>query len=56
MRNFADESACPLCLACWECLAAERQQEVGMRSIVIVANSAAKLLDGWLVTSRGYSI
>lgn len=32
------------------------EQEVGMRSIVIVANSAAKLLDGWLVTSRGYSI
>jgi precorrin-3B C17-methyltransferase len=32
------------------------EQEVGMGTIVIVANSAAKLLDGWLVTSRGYSL
>ena len=32
------------------------EQEVGMGTIVIVANSAAKLLDGWLVTSRGYSV
>jgi precorrin-3B C17-methyltransferase len=32
------------------------EQDVNMRSVVIVANRAAKLLDGWLVTSRGYRI
>ena len=32
------------------------QQEVNMRSTVIVAGSTAKLLDGWLVTSRGYRL
>ena len=32
------------------------EQDVGMRSVVIVANSTAKLLDGLLVTSRGYRI
>ncbi len=32
------------------------EQDVGMRSVVIVANRSAKLLDGLLVTSRGYRI
>ncbi len=32
------------------------RQEVGMRSLVIIANSAGKLLDGRLVTSRGYRL
>jgi len=32
------------------------QQEVTMRSLVIVGGSTAKLLDGWLVTSRGYRL
>ena len=32
------------------------EQDVGMSSVVIVANSATRLLDGWLVASRGYRI
>lgn len=32
------------------------EQEVNMRSIVIVAGSAAMVLNGWLVTSRGYRL
>lgn len=31
-------------------------QEVNMRSLVIVGGSTAKVLDGWLVTSRGYRL
>jgi precorrin-3B C17-methyltransferase len=31
-------------------------QEVNMRSLVIVGGSMAKVLDGWLVTSRGYRL
>lgn len=32
------------------------EKEVGMRSVVIIANSTGKLLDGWLVTPRGYTV
>lgn len=32
------------------------QQDVNMRSLVIIGGSTAKLLDGWLVTSRGYRL
>ncbi len=32
------------------------EQEVDMRTIVIVGNSASKVLDGWFVTSRGYNV
>lgn len=32
------------------------EQEVNMRSLVIIANRAGKLLDGRMVTSRGYRI
>ena len=31
-------------------------QDVNMRSLVIIGGSTAKLLDGWLVTSRGYRL
>jgi len=32
------------------------EQDVNMRSVVVIANSTTELLDGWLVTSRGYRI
>ncbi len=32
------------------------EQDVNMRSVVIIANSTARLLNGWLVASRGYRI
>ena len=32
------------------------EQEVNMKSLVIIGGSTAKVLDGWLVTSRGYRI
>ena len=32
------------------------EQEVNMRSVVIIGGSKAKVLDGWLVTSRGYRL
>ncbi len=32
------------------------EQTIGMRSLVIIANSAGKLLNGLLVTSRGYQL
>ncbi len=31
-------------------------QEVGMRSVVIVGNSTSRIIDGWLVTARGYRL
>jgi precorrin-3B C17-methyltransferase len=33
-----------------------RQFNITMRSVVIIANSVTKLLDGWLVTPRGYRV
>ncbi|MEW6531362.1 MAG: precorrin-3B C(17)-methyltransferase [Thermodesulfobacteriota bacterium] len=33
-----------------------REFDITMRSVVIIANSIAKLLDGWLVTPRGYRV
>jgi precorrin-3B C17-methyltransferase len=30
------------------------EQEVGMRSVVIVGNSSTRRIDGWMVTLRGY--
>ena len=35
-------------------LAALPDQAVDMRTIVIVGNSTTRVLDGWLVTPRGY--
>ena len=32
------------------------EQEIGMRSIVIIGNSGTQLIDGWLVTARGYQL
>jgi precorrin-3B C17-methyltransferase len=32
------------------------QEEIGMRSIVIIGNSTTQLLDGWMVTRRGYPV
>ena len=32
------------------------QHDVGMRSVVIIGNSATRIIDGWLVTARGYSL
>jgi precorrin-3B C17-methyltransferase len=32
------------------------QEEIGMRSIVIIGNSTTKRLDGWMVTLRGYPL
>jgi precorrin-3B C17-methyltransferase len=32
------------------------QQEVNMRSVVIVGNSATRVIDHWLVTARGYRL
>ena len=31
-------------------------EEVGMRSIVIIGNSDTRLIDGWMVTARGYRL
>ena len=31
-------------------------EEITMKSIVIVGNSSAKILDGWFVTPRGYKV
>ncbi|MEW6114792.1 MAG: precorrin-3B C(17)-methyltransferase [Thermodesulfobacteriota bacterium] len=33
-----------------------REFDITMRSVVIIANSITKLLDGWLVTPRGYRV
>ncbi len=30
------------------------QQEVGMRTVVIIGNSSTRLIDNWMVTARGY--
>ncbi len=30
--------------------------EINMRSIVVVGNSSSKIIDGWLVTPRGYGV
>ena len=32
------------------------QQDVGMRSIVLIGNSTTRLIDHWLVTARGYQL
>jgi precorrin-3B methylase len=32
------------------------EQEIGMRSIVIVGNSATQVIDGRMVTARGYDV
>ncbi len=32
------------------------KQDIDMRTVLIVGNSASKVLDGWLITSRGYPI
>jgi precorrin-3B C17-methyltransferase len=32
------------------------EQEIGMRSIVIIGNSGTRVIDGWLVTARGYQL
>jgi precorrin-3B C17-methyltransferase len=32
------------------------QQDVGMRSVVIVGNATTRLVDQWLVTARGYAL
>ncbi len=31
-------------------------QEVGMRSVVIIGNTTTRLLDGWMITPRGYEV
>ncbi len=32
------------------------EEEIGMRSLVIIGNRSSKFLDGWLVTPRGYKV
>lgn len=32
------------------------EQEVGMRSVVIIGNTTTRLLDGWMITPRGYEV
>ncbi|HYU44639.1 MAG TPA: precorrin-3B C(17)-methyltransferase [Terriglobales bacterium] len=32
------------------------EQEIGMRSVVIIGNSSSKCLNGWFVTPRGYRL
>ena len=32
------------------------EQAVGMRSVVVIGNSASRKIDRWLVTARGYSL
>lgn len=31
-------------------------QEIGMRSVVIIGNSTSKIIDGWFITPRGYDV
>jgi precorrin-3B C17-methyltransferase len=32
------------------------EQDIGMRSVVIVGNSGTRWIDGWMVTARGYRL
>jgi len=32
------------------------KQEIDMRTVLIIGNSASRVLDGWLVTARGYRL
>ncbi len=32
------------------------EQDIGMRSVVIVGNTTTRLLDGWMITPRGYEV
>jgi precorrin-3B C17-methyltransferase len=32
------------------------EQEINMRSVVIVGNSTTRMVDGWMVTPRGYQV
>jgi precorrin-3B C17-methyltransferase len=32
------------------------EQQIGMRSIVIIGNSATRIAGGWMITSRGYQL
>ncbi len=32
------------------------EEEIGMRSIILVGNHSSKYLDGWFVTPRGYRV
>ncbi len=31
-------------------------EDIGMTSIVIIGNSDTRLIDGWMVTARGYRL
>ena len=32
------------------------EEEIGMRSVVLIGNRASKVIDGWFVTPRGYKV
>lgn len=32
------------------------EQEISMRSIVLIGNSSSKIIDGWFITPRGYQV